>query len=225
MKRILLHENKDLLFEICKDLKQYLPQLEQVKKTYENLQLGNFSDDILKEIVKSGTGLIEKKFNESLNVQIEKAGISNTILRDNILKGSENLIFEFLEKIRELKRFKPETFSRKNHLKLNVISFENGTFYLSNENKEQILENECRIYIENEKEKELFDNLQNFIEAYIKVSENLNELQFRFSYNQGKGVKAIENVFLELKENSFDIVPDAIKFAVNYNENRLKFNS
>mgnify|MGYP006054058497 CR=1 FL=1 len=96
MERILLHENKDLLFEICKDLKQYLPQLEQVKKTYENLQLGNFNDDILKQIVRSGTGQIEKQFNESLNDQVEKAGISNIILRDNILKGSENLIFEFL---------------------------------------------------------------------------------------------------------------------------------
>ncbi|MBE7693709.1 hypothetical protein F7652_12275 [Tenacibaculum finnmarkense genomovar finnmarkense] len=96
---------------------------------------------------------------------------------------------------------------------------------MSDENKEQILENECRVYLDNEKEVELHENLKQFIEAYNKVSKNLNELQFSFSYNQGKGIKAIENVFLELKENSFDIVPGSIKFATNYNENRLKFNS
>lgn len=223
MKRILIHENKDLMFEICKDLKQYLPQLEQVKKTYENLQLGNFNDDILKQIVRSGTGQIEKQFNESLNDQVEKAGISNIILKDNILKGSENLIFEFLEKIRELKRFKPETFSRKNYLKLNVISFQNGTFYLSDENKEQILENECRIYIENEKEQEFFDNLKNFIEAYNKVNENLNELEFKFSYNQGTGVTAIANTFLWLDEKQYSIRPETLKFATTYKENSLRF--
>lgn len=223
MKRILIHENKDLLFEICKDLKQYLPQFEQVKKTYENLQLGNFNDDILKQIVRSGTGQIEKQFNESLTDQVEKAGISNIILKDNILKGSENLIFEFLEKIRELKRFKPETFSRKNYLKLNVISFQNGTFYLSDENKEQILENECRIYIENEKEKEFFDNLNNFVEAYNKVNENLNELEFRFSYNQGIGVTAIANTFLRLDEKQYSIRPETLKFATTYKENSLRF--
>lgn len=225
MKRELLNENRDLLLEITSDLKQYLPHLEQVKKTYENLQLGNFSDAILKEIVKSGTGQIEKLFNESLNDQIGKAGISNIILKDNILKGSENLIFEFIEKFRELKRFKPETFSRKNYLKLNVISFENKIFYLSEENKEQILENECRIYIENEKEKELYDNLKNFIEAYNKVSNNLKELDFKFSFNEGKGVVAIANGFLWLElDNSYSIRLETLKFATTYKENSLKYN-
>lgn len=225
MKRILIHENKNLLIEICKDLNQYLPHLEQVKKTYEKLQLGNFNDDILKQIVRSGTGPIEKLFNESLNDQVEKAGISNTILKSNILKDSEQLYFSFLEKTRELKRFKPETFSRKNYLQLNVISFQNGIFYLSDENKEQIIENECRIYIENEKEKELFDNLQNFIEAYNKVSDNLKELEFKFRYEQGKGVTAIANGFLWLElDNTYSIRLETLKFATNYKEMSLKFN-
>ena len=52
MTRILIQENKNLLFEISSDLKQYLPHLDQVKKSYENLQLGNFSNEILKEIIK-----------------------------------------------------------------------------------------------------------------------------------------------------------------------------
>ena len=101
MTRILIQENKNLLFEISSDLKQYLPHLDQVKKSYENLQLGNFSNEILKEIIKSGTAQIEKSFTESLNDQIEKAGISNTILKSNILKDAEegekvkNSVFSF----------------------------------------------------------------------------------------------------------------------------------
>lgn len=226
MERILIHENKNLLLEISSDLRQYIPLLEQVKANYENLKLGDFSNDILKQIVITGPGQIEKLFNESLNDQIEKSGISNTILKNNILKGSEQLYFSFLEKIKELKRFKPETYSRNNYLKLNVISYLNGSFTLTDENKEQILERECRIYLENQKDFELYENLKKFIESYEKLNENLNELQFRFSYNQGKGLTGISNTFLMLNENDEYIInPGSIKFATNYKENNLKFNS
>lgn len=224
MERILIHEDKNLLSEISTDLRQYLPLLQQVKKSYEKLQLGDFNDDIFKEIVNSGTGQIEKLFNESLNDQIEKSGISNTILTSNILKDSEQLYFSFLENTKELKRFKPETYSRRNFLKLNVISYLNGSFILSDENKAQIIENESRIYLENEKEKEFFENLKNLIEAYDKVNENLEQLQFRFSYNQGKGMKGIENVFLNLTEDGYSINPGSIKYATNYKENSIRFN-
>ncbi len=225
MERILIHENKNLLFEISTDLNQYSPFLEKVKKSYENLQLGNFSNEILKKIIKSGTEQIEKSFTESLNDQIEKAGISNTILKSNILKDSEQLYFSFLENTRELKRFKPETYSRRNFLKLNVISYLNGSFTLTDENKEQILENECRTYLENEKDFELYENLKKFIEAFNTVNENLKELEYRFSYEKGKGVTAIENTFLMTNENDeYSINPGSIKFAANYKENSLKFN-
>ena len=225
MKRILIHEDKNLLSEISTDLRQYLPLLQQVKKSYEKLQLGDFNDDIFKEIIKSGTAKIEKLFNESLNDQIEKAGISNTIVKSNLLKGSEQLYFSFLENTRELKRFKPETYSRRNFLKLNVISYLNGSFTLTDENKEQILENECRTYLENEKDFELYENLKKFIEAFNTVNENLKELEYRFSYEKGKGVTAIGNTFLMTNENDeYSINPGSIKFATNYKENSLKFN-
>ena len=224
MKRVLLHENRDLLIEISSDLKQYLPALNQVQRTYENLQLGDFSHTILKEIVSLGTTAIEKRFKESLNSQVEKIGVSNQVLKENLLKGSESIFFEFSENVRELKRFKPETFSRQKYLKLNVIAFQNGTFYISDEYKEQILENECRTYLENEKETELFDNLKTFVEAYNKVNKNLEELQFRFRYEQGRGIKAIENVFLNSTENGYNVDPHAVKFATNYKENSLRFN-
>lgn len=140
------------------------------------------------------------------------------------MKGSEQLYFSFLENTKELKRFKPETYSRNKYLKLNVISYLNGSFILSDEDQERIIENESKIYLENEKEKEFFENLKNFIEAYDKVNENLEQLQFRFSYNQGKGVKGIENVFLNSTENGYSINPHSIKFVANYIENKLKFN-
>jgi hypothetical protein len=225
MKRVLLHENSSLLHEISSDLNQFMPLLKEVQNSYESLELGDFTDDILKEVVSTGTKAIELKFTENLKRQIEKLEVTSSVLKENLLSGSKPLFSDFANKVLLLKRFKPETFSRTKHLKLNFISFQNNTFYLSSENKEQILENECRVYLDNEKEAELYENLKQLIEAYNKVNENLEELNFSFSFNQGKGLKAIENVFLEFNKNSFSIVPHSIKFATNYNENRVKFNS
>lgn len=70
MERILIHENKNLLSEIKTDLKQYLPLLEKVKKSYEGLQLGNFTNDILKEIVNNGTRQIENYLMNPLKIKL-----------------------------------------------------------------------------------------------------------------------------------------------------------
>lgn len=224
MKRVLLQENSKLLIEISSDLKQYLPLLKKVQNSYESLELLDFNDEVLKEIVLSGTKGIEAKFIENLEIQIKKLEVKNSVFKENLMNGSKPLLLKFTDSVKELKRFRPDTYSRLNYLKLNFISFKNNEFYLSDENKEQILENECRIYLENEKQKDLHENLLNFVEAYSKLSETLNELQFSFSYNQGKGLNAIENTFLEFRDNKYSIVAGSIKYATNFNENRLKYN-
>lgn len=223
MKRELLQENRNLFGEICSDLNEYLPLLKQVQNSYENLELGDFSNEILKGLISPGVNGISKRFTEHLEKQIEKLEVTSSVVKENLLNGSKLLLLKFMESVQELKKFRPETYSRNNYLKLNFISFENGTFYLSKENKEQILENDCRIYLENEQQKELYENLLNLIDAYSKLSETLNDLQFRFSYNQGKGLAALENVFLKFHDNEFSIVPSSIKYATNFNENTLKY--
>lgn len=225
MKRILLQENASLLREISSDLNQYVPLLKEVKSSFELLELSPWSNDILKEIVLTGANGIEKRFTEHLANQIEKTQLTSSILKENILSGSKSLFQDFAQKVSLLKKFKPDTYSRQKYLKLNFISYENNIFYLSDENKEQILENECRVYLENKSELELYNDLTNLIEAYNKVTNNLNKLKFKFNFNHGRGMQGIENVFLKYNDNSFEVFPDSIKFAVNHYENRLRFNS
>ena len=57
----------------------------------------------------------------------------------------------------------------------------------------------------------------------LKVNENLNELEFKFSYNQGTGVTAIANTFLWLDEKQYFIRPETLKFATTYKEMSLRF--
>ena len=224
MKRVLLHQNDSLLTEILTDLQQYKPVLNLVKQTYENLDIGSFDNAVLKQITVNGIVGIEKTYFEKCESDFKNMNTSNQTIKQNVLNGIDEVFNDFRGATNQFKKFKPETYSRTQYLKPSQISFENGIFYISDEDKESIYENGCRIYLENEKEVELYDNLNKLIEAYNNVSKNLSELQFNFNFNQGKGLTAIENVFLQVKENSISIVPGSIKFASNFNENRLKYN-
>ncbi len=224
MKRVLLEQNENNFKEVLTDLQQYGPVLNLVKQTYENLDIGSFDNAVLKQITQNGIIGIEKTYFEKCESDFKNMNTSNQTIKQNVLNGIDEVFNDFRGATNQFKKFKPETYSRTQYLKPSQISFENGIFYISDEDKESIYENGCRIYLENEKEVELYDNLNKLIEAYNNVSKNLSELQFNFNFNQGKGLTAIENVFLQVKENSISIVPGSIKFASNFNENRLKYN-
>lgn len=224
MKRVLLEQNENNFKEVLTDLQQYRPVLDVVKQTYENLDIGSFDNAVLKQITQNGIIGIEKTYFEKCESDFKNMNTSNQTIKQNVLNGIDEVFNDFRGATNQFKKFKPETYSRTQYLKPFQISFENGIFYISDEDKESIYENGCRIYLENEKEVELYDNLNKLIEAYNNVSKNLSELQFNFNFNQGKGLNAIENVFLQVKENSISIVPGSIKFASNFNENRLKYN-
>lgn len=223
MKRVLIHEDKNLLDEISSDLKQYQPLLEEVRVNYLALELGNFTNDILKEITQSGIKRIEDNFIENLDKQIDKLEVTNSVLRENLLNGSKPMFQSFSNSVAELKRFKPDTFSRTTPLRLKFISFKDDEFHLSESDKKEILEVDCRIYLENEKELELHKDLVNFIEAYENVSDNLKGLEFLSNYRTGEEMSAIRNTFLSFSGGKYSIKPGSIKFASNYKENSLKY--
>ena len=224
MKRVLLQQNDSLLAEILTDLRQYRPVLNLVKQTYENLDIGSFDNAVLKQITENGIIGIEKTYFEKCESDFKNMNTSNQTIKQNALRGIDEVFNDFRGATNQFKKFKPETYSRTQYLKPSQISFENGIFYISDEDRENIYENGCRIYLENEKEVELYDNINKLIEAYNNVSKNLNELQFSFNFNQGKGLTGIQNVFLQVEENSISVVPGSIKFASNFKENRLKYN-
>lgn len=221
-KRILLFEDKPLMNEICGDISQYLPLLKKVKTHYDNLEMGNFNNEIFKEIVLKGIIGIEANFTKYLEDQMKKMDVTNSVLKQNLLNGCKPLFQRFVDAVDQLKKFKPETYSRNIGLKLKYISFIDEVFCLSNSDKEEILENDCRIYLENERELELHKDLTKFIEAFEKVSNNLKNLKFAHNYRTGEEITAISNTFLEFKNDKYSIIPGSIPFASRYRENSLK---
>lgn len=211
--RILIAQDNKLLNDICSDLKDFKPKLEELKTRYELLEIGPFTAKVYGEIVYSGTAGIAKTFRASIESDIEKMGVSKTIIKDNIVAGSEALLDQFLTYVKELKSFKPVTYSRQKQLTLKYISFNEKGFVISVDNKHDILESECRIYLETEEEHLVYEDLTNFIKAFEVVEKYI--INTGISVNQMSSILSyIEMHFLNRNGEKFEIKPNMIKWIV-----------
>ena len=222
--RILLTQDNSLFNEICRDLEQFKPLLNDLKLGFELLEIGSFTNTILKEIVFSGTKGIENKFNEKIDFDFEKLGIKNTLIKENILKGSETILNKFLLCVDETKKFTPATFSREKRLELKFISFGNGGFTMTNEDKENLLESKCRIYIETNDEHALYEALTKFLNAFNEFDKNLVELGLVPNHNANR-FGAVAEIFLIPENGKYKVKPESIRWAINrkaFNERMSK---
>lgn len=174
-KRILIKENKGLFTEIAKDLKQFIPLLNELKSSYEALEIGPFTNDYYKELILLGPEKYVQKYIKSLNDQLDKMGVKNSIMRKNAIKDHESVIEKFRSSVLNAKRFNPETYSAtRPKLTLKFISYEDG-FCISKVDKEMILETYCRIYLDNEEEIKIMDSikaLQLGFNQYLEILKN-----------------------------------------------------
>lgn len=212
--RILISQNNSLLNEICSDLRHFKPLLENLKTIYESLEIGPFTSQIYKEIVYSGTVGIAERFDSSIESDIEKMGVSKSIIKDNIKAGSQTLLNQFTTYVGELKSFRPDTFSREKRLNLKYISFTDKGFVITAEDKENILELECRIYIETDAEHKLYEALNKFLDAFNDFDKNIVELGVINNPIANK-LGAVAEIFLIPKDGKYEIKPESIRWAIN----------
>jgi len=212
--RILLSQNESLLKDICSDLQHFKPLLENLKTIYESLEIGAFTSQIYGEIVYSGTAEISKRFKASIESDIKKMGVSKSIIKDNIIAGSETLLNQFITYVNELKKFRPDTYSREKRLNLKYISFNEKGFVITSEDKEDILESECRVYIETDAEHELYEALLKFTNAFHEFDGKVVELGLVTNANANK-LGSIAEIFLVPENGKYKIKPESIRWAVN----------
>ncbi|MBF2709953.1 hypothetical protein [Flavobacterium soyangense] len=220
--RILISQDNSLLDSICSDLRHFKPLLENLKTIYESLEIGPFTPQIYGEIVYSGTGEISKRFRASIEADIKKMGVSKSIIKDNITSGAETLLNQFVVYVNELKRFRPDTFSREQKLNLKCISLNEKGFVITSDDKEDILESQCRIYIETDEEHELYNALLKFIEAFDNFDKNIVELGITTNPYANK-LGSVAEMFLIPENGKYKVKPESIRWAIN-RKNLLKSN-
>lgn len=188
--RILIKENEELLMQICRGLSEYVPVLNEVKQSYESLELGEFTNEVFMEINKSGANEKIQKFYANLNHQLDNAKITSKIIRVNMTAQTKNTTDNFIEAVRNLKLFKPYDIRNKivqhyDYLKPHQITYENGRFFISEENKEAILEQSCRTYLTTERDLFLFEKVKTFSNSYKELKKFLIENNFYRQINHG----------------------------------------
>ncbi len=212
--RILISQDNSLLNEICSDLRHFKPLLENLKTIYESLEIGDFTPQIYGEIVYSGTGGISERFKASIESDIKKMGVSKSIIKENITSGAETLLNQFVVYVNELKRFRPDNFSRQKNLNLKCISFNEKGFVITSDDKEDILEAQCRIYIETDAEHELYGALLKFIESFDEFDKNITDLGI-INNNIANRLGAVAEMFLMPENGKYKVKPESIRWAIN----------
>ncbi len=125
--KILIKENTNQLNEISKDLKQFMPLLNEIKASFEALEIGAFTNDTFKQIILLGASKQIESYIKDLNSQLDKQGVKSSIIRQNAIKDHESVIERFKKSVDNAKRFQPQIYSsNRPKLSLKFISFENG---------------------------------------------------------------------------------------------------
>lgn len=222
-KRILIEENKAKYIEIVKDLKQFMPVLNELKASFEALEIGEFTNDDFKRIILVGPTNYIEIYVKNLNNQLDKAGITIQIVRQNAIKNHEFVIERFKKAVENAKRFSPEIYSaNRPKLPLKLISFEDGLFVISKEDKEMILETFCRIYLENEEEIKLYEISQNLANALTKYFEALS-LSGIPSFDKQNSIKYL--LKFDNETNRMIVNPEGVKAVASYKKRKEEYSS
>lgn len=224
MKRILIHEDNDLAKKIQSDLKTFKPLLDDLKRAYESLEMGSFKSEILEQLKEQGLKPLEVEYSELIASQLDKSGITLKQIRENMTRGSQKIFQNFARAFEAVKSFEPKQYglNQRPILDYGQISYsdEFGKFHISPEEVEVIKEFHCRIYLENEKEKELYDALNNLRDIQTNIRSILEKAGYSFG-RKGYEQNEINDVFFTGYPERF-VKPTSIAFALKQKDNREK---
>lgn len=188
MERKLIHQNDELLTDICNDLQKLKPALTKLKSAYDALELKEeFTDSIYKELITKGASRISNQYRDELNAQLDRSGITNTNLRAVALSGSEAPLKLLEASLRDLKEVNliPSYAANPRHqtLSLMQVSYLNDVFTVTDLDRESIAEMYCRVYLETEEDYKTYNvllDLQKALAAYeaLKAEKELPKHSF-----------------------------------------------
>jgi len=217
-KKKLIYENQNLYKDIERGLKQFSPVLIELKESYEKLEIGEYSNDVHKMLLTEGSRRVEKQYWERIDAQIKQSGITSKIIISNMKVGSEAPINEFCQSLKKAKNFKPILYTSISiHMRIQYLSYIGGAFFVSEKDKEQILEQECRVYLETDFEHELYGKILVFEDIRNEIINLVNKTKFPRNRFHSEG-SFIDSMFFK-HENDVKIVnAHAIKSLNEYLE-------
>lgn len=220
--KILIKKDQDLFIDIAVQLKQFIPFLNELKSSFEGLEIGVFTNQDYKKIILLGHTYHIDLLKEIINKRLISLKIFDLETKEKALNQYEKQIERFKKSINNLKVFNNE-FNVKGipTLPLKFISFQNQLFVISKEDKEMILDTFCKTYLETPEEIKLY-------EASKKLSEAFNEY---LEFFNSTGIPSINKHYagshvLKYDENSKKMVLylEGIKAVATYKKRKSELN-
>jgi hypothetical protein len=213
MKRRLVFEDKELLSKILGDLRFFTPSLDALKTAYEGLEIGEFTNEIFKELVNEGTSTVFARHSKSLNDQLDKTGVVNTKLREIVLQGTDGPKVTLRDALTELRSVTPKIpespvfRTRTELLTLSFISFDGNSFIVSDEDKERLTETYCRDYLNDDRTQLLYAELEVMRDALSKFRALMTDLGLPIDK---RFATAGLDKFLYAKDEVVTIIPKSV---------------
>lgn len=199
MAKILLSENTVLVNKIVGDLPQFKTLLERVKAQYEAIGYGAFNDSVFKSLL---------------------INLAHPLLPSNPSQAQSEATVSLNETLRTLKAFRPEKSSQDidvPKLELQYISYVSGEFVIKSEQVEEITERFARIYVDEDAQTALNNNLISLLTQINSLKANATALGLSYEglidpLAQG----LISKLFIVSNNGSVSINQDAVNWALTY---------
>lgn len=214
---ILIYEDKTLLNNFINRGQLLFPLVKNLKTAYEELEMpGVFNNDVYKKLI-SEPWEIEKAYNLYLEEEISASGLRNTILRAAILVNTKDALNRLKSVLGELVEKSKGYLLSDSDFPLKAIVIDDGEPVLTKESQELILESQCRVYLNTDEEKAVYDKLQNLKSSYNELIESFDTVGFRPYF---QGLESLSVYLSESSDKSIDVKPDAVSIIAAYAENR-----
>jgi hypothetical protein len=211
--RVLIHQDDTLLNNFISRAERLFPEIKKLQSAYEDLEMpGVFDDQIYKRLI-SEPWELEKAYKNHLQEILDAAGVHNTLIRANLLNGTESALNSLKSALTELVQKSKGCLPSESDFPLNAILILNGEPMLTEESRELILESQCRIYLNNDVEKMVYDRLQALKDAYNELLESFDTIGFRLYF---QGMESLNVYIAERPDKSIEIKPEAIQIISEY---------
>jgi hypothetical protein len=224
-KRYLIHQDNETLKEILSDKRYFDPLLLDLKKAYEALEIEDrpFDTGVFLFIKESGVQQIVEIYTKALSAGLDETGVKNNKLRDFVLQGSEVPIAKLHQAYTALKSFKVPAPNRPTYslkpertatLSIEDINFIDGTFTVTDASKETLLEKYCRIYIEDEQQHAIYENLKALKSGLMEYERWIGQLGISRSMYGGHYTDSLDQfIAFDRETKEMSIIPQSVAWA------------
>lgn len=164
----LIFKDESGIQRTVKQLTDFAKELNPLIEAYNVLNIGKYSNEVYQSQIANG-GENEIKFYLDLERErLLKAGISNEISIQGILKNHATILQEYKDKINSVLEKRKEA----NYLDISVLEYSNNKFILSNNTIDAITEKHCA-YANGKEEIEIVEQTEQLIKNFYLLKSKI----------------------------------------------------